>query len=171
MTIQYVISLGNPLDKICPIKRRVFRIETITQFYREPMANYPDKCDGPSCKLCADYGREEDNNIPGSQEGTDGEENIIYLIKSEEGVPYVGKTTQKLKHRMAQHRCAIKAGHGDGKKFIEYYQTHDFEKAAKTVLCYCTSEEELPEMEQLYIDEHNSLNKGLNSKRATALDT
>ena len=171
MTIQYVISLGNPLDKICPIKRQVFRIETSTQFYREPMGNYSDKCDGPSCKLCADYGREEDNNIPGSQEGTDGEENIIYLIKSKEGVPYVGKTTTSLKHRMAQHRHAIKAGHGDGEKFTKYYQTHDFEKATKRVLCRCTSEKELPEKEQFYINKYNSLNKGLNSIRATALDT
>ena len=109
-------------------------------------------------------------NILGSQEGTDGEENIIYLIESKEGVPYVGKTTTSLKHRVAQHRHAIKAGHGDGEKFTQYYQTHDFEKATKRVLCRCTREE-LPEKEQFYINKYNSLDKGLNSIRATALDT
>ena len=141
------------------------------QFYREEeMVEYLEECDGPSCKLCAEYGRESDNDIWGSQEGTDGEENIIYLIKSEEGVPYVGKTTTSMKHRMAQHRHAIKARHGDGKKFIEYYKTHDFEGANKRILCRCTREE-LPEKEQFYINKYNSLNKGLNSIRATALDT
>ena len=130
------------------------------------MAEFSEECDGPSCKLCADYGSEEDNTL----ESTDGNTGIVYLITSEEGVPYVGITMTNKQHRMAQHRHAIKAGHGDGKKFIEYYKTHDFEEANKRILCRCTREE-LPEKEQFYINKYNSLNRGLNSIRATALDT
>ena len=98
-------------------------------YKEEEMVEYLEECDGPSCKLCAEYGRESDNNIWGSEESTDGNIGIVYLIESEEGVPYVGITTTSIKHRMAQHRHAINAGHGDGKKFIEYYQDHDFDKA------------------------------------------
>ena len=124
------------------------------------MAEYSEECDGPSCKLCADYGSEEDNTL----ESTDGNTGIVYLITSEEGVPYVGITMTNKQHRMAQHRHAIKAGHGDGKKFIEYYQNHDFDKADIRVIDTGTSKQELLQKERHYIQEYDSMNNGLNSE-------
>ena len=135
------------------------------QFYREEeMANYSEECDGPSCKLCAEYGRESDKDIWGSEESTDGNSGFVYLIKSEEGVPYVGTTTTSIEHRMAQHRYAINAGHGDGKKFTKYYQNHDFDKADIRVIDTGTSKEELRKKERKYIQKYDSLENGLNSQ-------
>ena len=124
------------------------------------MAEYSEECDGPSCKLCADYGSEEDNTL----ESTDGNTGIVYLITSEEGVPYVGITMTNKQHRMAQHRHAIKAGHGDGKKFIKYYQNHDFDKADIKVIDRGTSKQELLQKERHYIQKYDSMNNGLNSE-------
>ena len=125
------------------------------------MANNLDKCDGPSCQLCAEYGRESDN----IQEETDGTELVVYLITSDEGVKYVGKTNN-FKHRMSQHRHAINAGHGDGEKFINYYQSHDFDAATATkeIIYRAKNEKDLEEKEHFYIKKYNSVNNGLNTK-------
>ena len=103
----------------------------------------------------------ESDNV---QEETDGGGGIVYLITSEEGVPYVGITTTTLEHRMSQHRHAIKAGHGDGEKFIKYYQNHDFEAARKEVIDTGATKKELLEKERHYIQVYDSLNHGLNSE-------
>ena len=124
------------------------------------MAEFSEERDGPSCKLRADYGSEEDNTL----ESTDGNTGIVYLITSEEGVPYVGITMTTLEKRMDQHRHAIKAGHGDGKKFIEYYQNHDFDKVDIKVIDRGTSRQELLQKERHYIQEYDSMNNGLNSE-------
>ena len=124
------------------------------------MAEFSEERDGPSCKPCADYGSEEDNTL----ESTDGNTGIVYLITSEEGVPYVGITMTTLEKRMDQHRHAIKAGHGDGKKFIEYYQNHDFDKVDIKVIDRGTSRQELLQKERHYIQEYDSMNNGLNSE-------
>ena len=120
-----------------------------------------DQCLGPDCKLCAEYGGRD-----GGTDMTDGQakENIVYLITSEEGVPYVGMTTTNFNHRMAQHRHAIKAGHGDGTNFIEYYQTHDFEAARKDILYNggpSCSKEMLHEKEKEWIQYYNRISNGL----------
>ena len=124
------------------------------------MAEFSKEGDGPSCKPRADYGSEEDNTL----ESTDGNTGIVYLITSEEGVPYVGITMTTLEKRMDQHRHAIKAGHGDGKKFIEYYQNHDFDKVDIKVIDRGTSRQELLQKERHYIQEYDSMNNGLNSE-------
>ena len=103
----------------------------------------------------------ESNNV---QEETDGGSGIVYLITSTEGMPYVGITTTTLEHRMSQHRHAIKVGHGDGKRFIEYYQSHDFDAATKKVIDTGANREELLEKERYYIQQYDSLNNGLNSE-------
>uniref|UniRef100_A0A1X7VVS1 GIY-YIG domain-containing protein n=1 Tax=Amphimedon queenslandica TaxID=400682 RepID=A0A1X7VVS1_AMPQE len=126
------------------------------------MANYSDECDGPSCQLCAEYGRESDN-IQEETDGGSGTGFVVYLITSAKGVPYVGKTNN-FKHRMSQHRYAIKDGRGDGRKFIEYYRNHDFDAATKEILDTAQNEEELEEMEHFYIAQYNSVNNGLNTK-------
>lgn len=122
-----------------------------------------DECTGPSCKLCADYGVP----LEGSAiEETDGKkENIVYLITSEEGKKYFGMTTTNFNHRMAQHRHSIKSGKGDGQKFINYYQKHDFEKAKKEILYTGTDKEDLLEKEKMLIVKYDSINKGLNTIR------
>ena len=92
----------------------------------------------------------------------------VYLITSKEGKPYVGKTTTTLNQRMAQHRHAIRAGHGDGEKFIDYYQRHSFEEVTVDIL-YKPHQEgdidrKLREKETHFIQQYDSVNKGLNSQ-------
>ena len=95
--------------------------------------------------------------------------NVVYLIRSREGIPYVGKTTTTLKHRMAQHRHAIKSGHGDGVKFINYYQRYNFEEATVKILYkphpIGNIKEKLSKKEAYYIKQYGSIKNGLNSQR------
>lgn len=93
--------------------------------------------------------------------------NVVYLITSREGKHYVGITTTTLRHRMDQHRHAIKAGHGDGKKFIDYYRRHDFEAATVQVIYKPQGNnirQKLREKEAYFIKEYDSINNGLNSE-------
>lgn len=108
--------------------------------------------------MCADYGKMRDST----------DKNVVYLITSREGKPYVGITTTTLKHRMAQHRHAIRAGHGDGKKFIDYYQRHNFEEVTVDILYKPHPkgdiDRKLREKETQFIRQYDSVNKGLNSQ-------
>lgn len=93
--------------------------------------------------------------------------NVVYLIVSTRGKKYVGITTGTLKHRMEQHREAIRAGHGDGKKFIDYYRKNDFEEATVQVLYKPRGEnirQKLRQKEAEYIQEYDSMRNGLNSE-------
>ena len=93
--------------------------------------------------------------------------NVVYLIVSAEGKPYVGITTGTLEHRVAQHREAIRAGHGDGRKFINYYKRHDFEEATVQILYKPTGgdiNQKLRQKEAEYIKEYDSMRNGLNSE-------
>uniref|UniRef100_A0A1X7VTS6 GIY-YIG domain-containing protein n=1 Tax=Amphimedon queenslandica TaxID=400682 RepID=A0A1X7VTS6_AMPQE len=93
--------------------------------------------------------------------------NVVYLIVSTRGKKYVGITTRTLKHRMGQHREAIRAGHGDGQKFIDYYRRNNFEKATVQVLYKPRGgkvSQKLRQKEVEYIQEYDSMRNGLNSK-------
>ena len=122
------------------------------------MSKYSQSCQGACCKLCADYGKMRDST----------EKNVVYLITSREGKPYVGITTTTLKHRMAQHRHAIKSGRGDGIKFIDYYRKHNFEAITVKTL-YRPHQRgniigKLREKEAYFIKQYDSINNGLNSQ-------
>ena len=93
--------------------------------------------------------------------------NVVYMIRSNQGAKYVGKTTSSLDHRMSQHRHAIKAGHGDGEKFIKYYQKkkNNFDAAKVKVLYQGRSDKHLDEKERKFIKKYNTIKKGLNSVR------
>jgi predicted GIY-YIG superfamily endonuclease len=102
---------------------------------------------------------------------------LLYLITSSEGVRYVGITTEPLKHRMSQHHHAIKVGHGDGEKFIHYYNEpgNDFEDADVQIIDRGRDKKELLQKEsdliQYYLQKerhwithYDSIKNGLNSK-------
>lgn len=117
-------------------------------------------CPGQSCKICT-TGIEE----------TDGEKecmrkNVVYLITSKKGKHYVGITTGTLGHRTSQHHHAIKAGHGDSKKFIDYYNRpgNDFDEASVRIIDTGRNKEELLEKEREWIQYYDSVNNGLNSE-------
>ena len=92
----------------------------------------------------------------------------VYLITSRAGKHYVGKTTTTLEQRMTQHRHAIIARHGDGEKFIDYYQRHNFEDATVEVLYRPHQrgdiDRKLREKETQFIQQYDSVNNGLNSQ-------
>ena len=90
---------------------------------------------------------------------------VVYLITSAKGKKYVGITTATLGHRMSQHHHAIKAGHGDGEKFIKYYQKKErFEDATVTVLYHGRSNKYLRQKEREFIIKYDSIRNGLNSE-------
>ncbi len=90
----------------------------------------------------------------------------VYKISSA-GKNYIGKTTQPLSHRMSQHRHAIKAGHGDGEKFIKHFKKkkNDIKKARVTVVDHATTERSLHKKERKMIAHYKSDKKGLNSTK------
>ncbi len=118
-----------------------------------------EPCEGSKCKICKQI-------VPGNtkKDYTCESQYVIYLITSE-GKNYVGKTTATMKHRMSQHKHAIKVGHGDGKKFIKYFQQHNFEDAKITVLDSATTKEELHQKERQWIAHYKSDEIGLNSTK------
>ena len=91
--------------------------------------------------------------------------NVVYMIESTQGAKYVGKTTSPLNHRMSQHRHAIKAGHGDGGKFMKYYQKkeNNFNAAKVKVLYQGRSDKYLDQKEKEFIKKYDTVKNGLNS--------
>ena len=92
----------------------------------------------------------------------------VYLLRSKKGVPYVGKTLN-LRRRMAQHRHAIKSGHGDGRKLTKYYRKkgNNFAQAKVTNIYKPRGKnikKKLEKKEQQWIKKYNSVRKGLNSR-------
>ena len=99
-----------------------------------------------------------------TEQYTDQSRNVIYLISSA-GMNYVGKTTQTLSQRMSQHRHAIKAGYGDGAKFIRHFQKYNFEDTKIKVLDSSKDPHELHEKERYWIAYYRSDEIGLNSTK------
>ena len=123
--------------------------------------NY-EECSGSSCRLCADYGRESDSR----EDTDDGGKSLIYLLTSKESVHYVGTTTTNMKHCKAQHRHSIKVGMdlgGNGEKFIEYYQSHNYDESTIKIIEKSESKAELLEKVKHFIKLYDSANSGLNS--------
>ncbi len=120
--------------------------------------DYAQPCNGSRCKICSQI-------VPGpnAQETYTCQSTYVVYKISYGGVNYIGKTTATLSKRMSQHRHAIKAGHGDGEKFIDFYRTHDFNNATITVLDSAENDRELREKEHYWINYYNSYNNGLNS--------
>ena len=121
-------------------------------------------CPGESCTICVGGGEETD----GVRRKDCQERYVIYKIESPEGVIYIGKTKSTLGHRMSQHRHAIKAGHGDGSDFIDYYREHDFEKAKITILAHAEDDDDLREKEEHYIEKYDAISSGLNMIHGTS---
>ena len=89
---------------------------------------------------------------------------IIYKISYDGSNIYIGQTRDGLAHRMSQHKHAIKAGHGDGQKFIAFYKTHDFDHAIKEEIDTARNKEELNAKECKWIQHYDSICNGLNSE-------
>jgi predicted GIY-YIG superfamily endonuclease len=94
------------------------------------------------------------------------EQNVVYLITSTNGVHYVGITTNTLKNRMSEHHSAIRVDHGDGEKFIHYYNQpgNDFEDADIQIIDRGTNRKELLQKERHWIKHYDSIRNGLNSE-------
>ena len=92
----------------------------------------------------------------------------VYLLRSKKSVPYVGKTLN-LRRRMAQHRHAIKFGHGDGTKLAKYYRKkgNNFAQARVRDLYKPRGKnvkQKLEKKKKQWIKKYNSVRKGLNSR-------
>ena len=136
--------------------------EEMTEEKFEEDVDYTQPCCDHRCKICTQI-------IPGETSRktyTCRSENIVYLITSPEGKNYIGITKAPMAKRMSQHRHAIRAGHGDGEKFTEYYRKEsNFDDATITVLEEGNSEEDLRQKERKWIGKYDSLHNGLNSQR------
>ena len=124
----------------------------------EEDVDFVEPCNNPRCKICQqiDAGNCEKFFTCRSK-------NVVYEI-THNGQSYIGITTETLSTRMSKHRHAIKSGHGDGRKFIEYYQKNNFDDAQITILDEGKGLADLSVKEKYWIQKKNTLYNGLNSE-------
>tara|TARA_R110002096_G_scaffold205207_1_gene391077 strand:+ start:1316 stop:1726 length:411 start_codon:yes stop_codon:yes gene_type:complete len=79
---------------------------------------------------------------------------IIYLLEDDDGLKYVGRTTQKLNDRFLFHRSCQRRG-------VNNYSSSklDLEKCEKTVIDVAEYEEEARELEEFYINSIDCVNE------------
>ena len=136
-----------------------FQTDQIKREEEEEDVDFAEPCNGPRCSICQQID-------PGNYEKslhTCRSKNVVYEIAYPNGPSYIGITSQPLSKRMSQHRHAISSGHGDGRKFIEFYQKNDFDNARITILDEGKGSD-LFEKEKNWIQKKNTLYNGLNSE-------
>ena len=89
----------------------------------------------------------------------------VYRITSTKGDHIIGKTIVSLNHCLNQYRYAIKTGHGEGQKIVDYYRKpgNDFEKAKVDVLFESSNPKKLEKEKAKYMSKYKK--NGLNTKK------
>ena len=126
----------------------------------EEEVDYTEPCYGGRCKICKQIVRGNASETYNCRS-----DNVVYKISCG-SMNYIGKTTAPLSKRMSQHKHAIKAGHGDGQKFTDFFRNKaNFDEANITILDSADNDKELRQKESYWINQYDSYNNGLNSTK------
>lgn len=93
----------------------------------------------------------------------------IYIVKSP-GTPkvYIGQTWYTIKTRISTHKRNARKGTGKSYKLYNSMRKYGIDTFKIEALAICDTQEKADELEDFYILQYNSIDKGLNLKRGGA---